>query len=139
MELRRGAGAYIAGEETALFESIEGDRPEPRNKPPFPGTNGLWNQPTAINNVETFTFATVILSRGADWFKAQGTNGASGTKFVGISGDVNRPGIYVCFEGVADTFTASAIRGDYIAKGTITPATTPQPRKRHAGVFSTPR
>jgi NADH:ubiquinone oxidoreductase subunit F (NADH-binding)/NADH:ubiquinone oxidoreductase subunit E len=94
LEIFVSPGGYICGEESALLEAIEGKRAEPRNKPPFPGTNGLWNQPTAINNVETFTFATVILSRGAEWFKAQGTNGASGMKFVGISGDVNRPGIY---------------------------------------------
>jgi formate dehydrogenase beta subunit len=94
LEIFVSPGGYICGEESALLEAIEGKRAEPRNKPPFPGTNGLWNQPTAINNVETFTFATVILSRGADWFKAQGTNAASGMKFVGISGDVNRPGIY---------------------------------------------
>ena len=94
LEIFVSPGGYICGEESALLEAIEGKRAEPRNKPPFPGTNGLWNQPTAINNVETFTFATVILSRGADWFKSQGTNGASGMKFVGISGDVNRPGVY---------------------------------------------
>jgi NADH:ubiquinone oxidoreductase subunit F (NADH-binding)/NADH:ubiquinone oxidoreductase subunit E len=94
LEIFVSPGGYICGEESALLEAIEGKRAEPRNKPPFPGTNGLWNQPTAINNVETFTFATVILARGADWFKAQGTNGATGMKFVGISGDVNRPGIY---------------------------------------------
>ena len=94
LEIFVSPGGYICGEESALLEAIEGKRAEPRNKPPFPGTNGLWNQPTAINNVETFTFATVILARGAEWFKAQGTNGAFGMKFVGISGDVNRPGIY---------------------------------------------
>ena len=94
LEVFVSPGGYICGEESALLEAIEGKRAEPRNKPPFPGTNGLWNQPTAVNNVETFTFATVILSRGSEWFKAQGTNGASGMKFVGISGDVNRPGIY---------------------------------------------
>ncbi len=94
LEIFVSPGGYICGEESALLEAIEGKRAEPRNKPPFPGTNGLWNQPTAINNVETFTFATVILSRGAEWFKAQGTNSAFGMKFVGISGDVNRPGIF---------------------------------------------
>jgi formate dehydrogenase beta subunit len=87
-------GGYICGEESALLEAIEGKRAEPRNKPPFPGTNGLWNQPTVINNVETFTFATAILARGADWFKSQGKNGSAGMKFVGISGDVNTPGIF---------------------------------------------
>lgn len=94
LEIFVSPGGYICGEESALLEAIEGKRAEPRNKPPFPGTNGLWNQPTAINNVETFTFATVILSRGAEWFKAQGTNSAFGMKFVGISGDVKRPGIF---------------------------------------------
>ncbi len=94
LEIFVSPGGYICGEESALLEAIEGKRAEPRNKPPFPGTNGLWNQPTAINNVETFAFATVILVRGVDWFKAQGKNGSAGMKFVGISGDVNRPGIF---------------------------------------------
>jgi len=94
LEIFVSPGGYICGEESALLEAIEGKRSEPRNKPPFPGTNGLWNQPTVINNVETFTFATAILARGADWFKAQGKNGSAGMKFVGISGDVNRPGVF---------------------------------------------
>jgi formate dehydrogenase beta subunit len=94
LEIFVSPGGYICGEESALLEAIEGKRAEPRNKPPFPGTNGLWNQPTAINNVETFAFATVILVRGVEWFKTQGKNGSAGMKFVGISGDVNRPGIF---------------------------------------------
>ena len=94
LEIFVSPGGYICGEESALLEAIEGKRSEPRNKPPFPGTNGLWNQPTVINNVETFTFATAILAHGADWFKAQGKNGSVGMKFVGISGDVNSPGIF---------------------------------------------
>ena len=94
LEMLVSPGGYICGEETALLEAIEGKRAEPRNKPPFPGTNGLWNQPTAINNVETFTLATAILARGVDWYKAQGKNGSLGVKFVGISGDVNNPGIF---------------------------------------------
>jgi len=94
LEIFVSPGGYICGEESALLEAIEGKRAEPRNKPPFPGTNGLWNQPTAINNVETFTFATAILARGADWFKTQGKNGSVGMKFVGISGDVNSPGVF---------------------------------------------
>ena len=94
LELFVSPGGYICGEESALLEAIEGKRAEPRNKPPFPGTNGLWNKPTAINNVETFAFATVILVRGVEWFKAQGENGSAGMKFVGISGDVNRPGVF---------------------------------------------
>ena len=94
LEIFVSPGGYICGEESALLEAMEGKRSEPRNKPPFPGTNGLWNQPTVINNVETFAFATAILARGAEWFKAQGTNGSVGMKFVGISGDVNRPGVF---------------------------------------------
>lgn len=94
LEIFVSPGGYICGEESALLEAIEGKRAEPRNKPPFPVTNGLWNQPTVINNVETFCLATVILARGADWYKARGKNGSVGMKFVGISGDVNRPGIF---------------------------------------------
>jgi NADH:ubiquinone oxidoreductase subunit F (NADH-binding)/NADH:ubiquinone oxidoreductase subunit E len=94
LEIFVSPGGYICGEESALLEAIEGKRSEPRNKPPFPGTHGLWNQPTVINNVETFTFATAILARGPEWFKIQGKNGSVGMKFVGISGDVNRPGIF---------------------------------------------
>jgi len=94
LEIFVSPGGYICGEESALLEAIEGKRSEPRNKPPFPGTNGLWNKPTVINNVETFTFATAILARGIEWYKAQGSNGSVGMKFVGISGDVNRPGVY---------------------------------------------
>ncbi len=94
LEIFVSPGGYICGEESALLEAIEGKRAEPRNKPPFPGTNGLWDQPTVINNVETFSLATVILARGLDWYKAQGKNGSTGMKFVGISGDVVRPGIF---------------------------------------------
>jgi NADH:ubiquinone oxidoreductase subunit F (NADH-binding)/NADH:ubiquinone oxidoreductase subunit E len=100
LEIFVSPGGYICGEESALLEAIEGKRAEPRNKPPFPVTNGLWNQPTVINNVETFCLATVILARGADWYKAQGKNGSVGMKFVGISGDVNRPGIFEVPMGV---------------------------------------
>ena len=94
LEVFVSPGGYICGEESALLEAIEGKRAEPRNKPPFPGTNGLWNQPTVINNVETFALATAILSRGVDWYKAQGKNGSVGVKFVGVSGDVNSPGVF---------------------------------------------
>jgi NADH:ubiquinone oxidoreductase subunit F (NADH-binding) len=87
-------GGYICGEESALLEALEGKRGEPRNKPPFPVTHGLHNKPTVINNVETFVMAPAILAHGAEWFKAQGKAGASGLKFVGISGDVVRPGVY---------------------------------------------
>jgi NADH:ubiquinone oxidoreductase subunit F (NADH-binding)/NADH:ubiquinone oxidoreductase subunit E len=87
-------GGYICGEESALLEAIEGKRAEPRNKPPFPVQQGLWNKPTAINNVETFANVPSILVRGADWHKAQGVAGTAGLKFIGVSGDVVRPGVY---------------------------------------------
>ena len=87
-------GGYICGEESALLEAIEGKRAEPRNKPPFPVQQGLWNKPTVINNVETFANVPSILLRGVDWYKAQGTGGCAGLKFIGVSGDVVRPGVY---------------------------------------------
>jgi len=87
-------GGYICGEESALLEAIEGKRAEPRNKPPFPVQQGLWNKPTVINNVETFAHVPQILVRGVTWYKAQGLNGTAGLKFIGVSGDVVRPGVY---------------------------------------------
>jgi len=94
LEIFVGPGGYICGEETALLEAIEGKRAEPRNKPPFPVQQGLWNKPTAINNVETFANVPAIFFRGVDWYKSQGLNGAAGLKFIGVSGDVVRPGVY---------------------------------------------
>ncbi|MEE9218536.1 MAG: NADH-ubiquinone oxidoreductase-F iron-sulfur binding region domain-containing protein [Acidobacteriota bacterium] len=94
VRLFESPGGYICGEETALLEVMEGRRAEPRNKPPFPGTHGLWNRPTVINNVETFTFVPAILKRGPGWFAAQGQNGARGLKFLALSGHVQRPGVY---------------------------------------------
>ncbi len=87
-------GGYILGEETALLEALEDKRGEPRNKPPYPGQHGLWGQPTLINNVETFAFATAIVHHGADWWREQGRPGFAGLKFVSVSGDVVRPGVY---------------------------------------------
>jgi NADH:ubiquinone oxidoreductase subunit F (NADH-binding)/NADH:ubiquinone oxidoreductase subunit E len=94
LEIFVSPGGYICGEESALLEAIEGKRAEPRNKPPFPVAQGLWNKPTVINNVETFAHAAQVLVRGVDAYKAQGTNGMAGLKFVGVSGDVVRPGVY---------------------------------------------
>jgi NADH-quinone oxidoreductase subunit F len=94
IELRRGAGAYICGEETALFESIEGKRGEPRNKPPFPVEVGLFGAPTAINNVETLANVPLILELGGDAYAAIGTEGSTGTKLFCLSGHVARPGTY---------------------------------------------
>lgn len=94
LEIFTSPGGYICGEESALLEAIEGRRAEPRNKPPFPGVQGLWQKPTVINNVETFLNVPVILARGVDWYKSQGQGGAAGLKFIGVSGAVKRPGVY---------------------------------------------
>lgn len=94
IELRSGAGAYICGEETALFNSIEGFRGEPRNKPPFPTTNGLFDQPTVVNNVETLANIPWIVLRGGKSFASEGTENSSGTRLFCVSGRVANPGIY---------------------------------------------
>jgi NADH:ubiquinone oxidoreductase subunit F (NADH-binding) len=95
LEIFVSPGGYIQGEETALIEAIEGNRGEPRNKPPFPVFEGLYHKPTALNNVETFANVPQILANGLDWYKAQGVGGCSGLKFVGVSGDVNKPGVFL--------------------------------------------
>ncbi|MBI3748178.1 MAG: NADH-quinone oxidoreductase subunit NuoF [Chloroflexi bacterium] len=92
--LRRGAGAYICGEETALFESIEGKRGEPRNKPPFPVEVGLFGKPTVVNNVETLANVPLIVRHGGAAFAAIGTEGSTGPKLFCLSGHVARPGVY---------------------------------------------
>ena len=94
IEIRSGAGAYICGEETALFNSIEGFRGEPRNKPPFPTTNGLFNEPTVVNNVETLVNIPRIISTGGEAFAAEGTDQSSGTRLFCLSGRVALPGLY---------------------------------------------
>ncbi|MEX0667324.1 MAG: NADH-ubiquinone oxidoreductase-F iron-sulfur binding region domain-containing protein [Acidimicrobiia bacterium] len=94
IEIRRGQGAYICGEETALFNSIEGFRGEPRQKPPFPVEAGLFNRPTAINNVETLINVNRIVLDGGLAFAAIGTADSSGTRLFCLSGDVGRPGVY---------------------------------------------
>ncbi len=94
ISLRIGAGAYICGEETALFNSIEGFRGEPRNKPPFPTTHGLFGEPTAINNVETLVNVLTVVLAGSAAYAAEGTERSPGTKLFCLSGRVNRPGTY---------------------------------------------
>jgi NADH-quinone oxidoreductase subunit F len=94
IELRLGAGAYICGEETALFEAIEGKRGFPRLKPPFPTTHGLFGKPTAINNVETLCNLPYIMENGAAAYRALGTQKSPGTKLFCVSGDVKQPGLY---------------------------------------------
>jgi NADH-quinone oxidoreductase subunit F len=92
--VHRGAGAYICGEETALLDSLEGKRGNPRLKPPFPAIQGLYGGPTLINNVETLANVPHIVAHGAQWFKSFGTEQSPGTKVVSISGCVQRPGNY---------------------------------------------
>jgi [NiFe] hydrogenase diaphorase moiety large subunit len=94
IEIHLGAGAYICGEESALIESLEGKRGIPRIRPPFPVTHGFRNQPTVVNNVETFIAAAKIAVFGADWFHSVGTSESTGSKLLSISGDCERPGIY---------------------------------------------
>ncbi len=94
VELRRGAGAYICGEETALFNSIEGRRGEPRNKPPFPVDRGLFGRPTLVNNVETLLAVLEAMGTGGAAYARVGTEGSSGTKLFCLSGAVERPGVY---------------------------------------------
>jgi NADH-quinone oxidoreductase subunit F len=94
IEIRRGGGAYICGEETALFNSIEGFRGEPRNKPPFPVEVGLFGKPTCVNNVETLVSTLDVVAAGSAGYAALGTAGSSGTKLFCVSGQVMRPGIY---------------------------------------------
>jgi NADH-quinone oxidoreductase subunit F len=117
-----GAGAYICGEETALLESLEGKRGQPRNRPPFPPSFGLYGKPTIINNVETFTNVPMILANGADWYKSMGTADSPGVKIFSLSGRVRKPGnyelplgatfrelIYTHGGGVQDSRTVKAI------------------------------
>ncbi|MEW5766667.1 MAG: NADH-quinone oxidoreductase subunit NuoF [bacterium] len=98
--LRVGAGAYICGEETALFAAIEGKRGIPRLKPPFPPTAGLWQKPTAINNVETLANIPLIIDRGAEWYAGLGTESSKGIKIFCLSGAVKSPGLYEAPFGV---------------------------------------
>jgi NADH-quinone oxidoreductase subunit F len=94
IELRRGQGAYICGEETALFNSIEGFRGEPRQKPPFPVQSGLFGKPTVINNVETLANVNLVLTMGGEAYAGVGTADSSGTRLFCLSGDVELPGVY---------------------------------------------
>ena len=92
--VHRGAGAYICGEETALLTSLEGERGNPRLKPPFPATEGLYRKPTVINNVETLANLPLIIERGPEWYTSMGTEKSPGVKLFALSGQVKRPGVY---------------------------------------------
>jgi len=117
-----GAGAYICGEETAMLESLEGKRGQPRVRPPFPPSFGLYGKPTVVNNVETLTNIPLIISKGADWYKSMGTADSAGVKIFSLSGRVRKPGnyelpfgttfrqlIYECGGGVQDGRPVKAI------------------------------
>jgi [NiFe] hydrogenase diaphorase moiety large subunit len=94
IRIQMGAGAYVCGEESALIESMEGKRGEPRNRPPFPVQKGYLDKPTVVNNVETLCSVVKILINGALWYKAMGTKESAGTKLVSVSGDCKHPGVY---------------------------------------------
>ena len=94
MEVSLTGDSYVAGEETALMEAIEGKRSTPRFKPPFPAASGLWQKPTNINNVKTISYIPQIIKNGSDWFSSTGTEKSSGTAIVCLSGHINRPGMY---------------------------------------------
>ena len=93
LEVRLGAGAFVCGEETALLASIEGERGEPRLRPPYPAVSGLWGKPTIINNVETFANVAPIIGRGADWFNSIGSENSKGTKVFALAGEINNIGL----------------------------------------------
>lgn len=93
IEIKYGAGAFVCGEETALIHSIEGNRGEPTNKPPFPAESGLWNKPTCVNNVETLANIPAIINNGADWFSSIGTKNSTGTKVFALAGKINNVGL----------------------------------------------
>ena len=97
--VHRGAGAYICGEETALINSLEGEKGQPRLKPPFPAVSGAWASPTCVNNVETIMALPWILENGPEAYAKLGTPQSSGTKVFSVSGDVKRPGVYECALG----------------------------------------
>jgi [NiFe] hydrogenase diaphorase moiety large subunit len=94
IRIHLGSGAYVCGEETALIESLEGARGEPRNKPPYPVNTGFMGKPTVVNNVETLASIPHIVTKGGEWFKEHGTDKSTGSKLFSVSGDCEKPGIY---------------------------------------------
>jgi [NiFe] hydrogenase diaphorase moiety large subunit len=111
IKIRLGSGAYVCGEETALIESLEGHRGEPRNRPPFPVDTGYFGRPTIVNNVETLAWAACIMDKGAEWFKGFGTVKSAGLKLFSISGDCERPGVYEFPLGLTVTQLLEAVGG----------------------------
>ena len=149
--LRRGAGAYICGEETSLLNSLEGKHPFPRNRPPYPTTHGFESLPTAVNNVETLCAVPQILRRGAEWYQGLGLGDHAGTKVISLSGDVQRPGNYEVPFGLplrtllydwaggplpGRTFqaaTMAGISGGFLASEALESVTLDEPSIRAAG------
>ncbi len=123
IEIKKGAGAYICGEESALIESIEGKRGEPRKKPPYPTKAGLWGKPTVINNVETLANVPAIIENGAEWYKSIGVPGSRGTKLFSLMGDINWKGVIEIPFGtrLADIITGigGGVKGGKKLKGVI--------------------
>jgi NADH-quinone oxidoreductase subunit F len=109
--LHRGAGAYVVGEETAMLESLEGKRGWPRNRPPFPAACGAFGMPTTVMNVETFCCVPHVIERGPEWFRSMGTASSPGPKLYGISGHVNRPGVYEQEFGISVRFAIDELAG----------------------------
>jgi len=135
LTVHRGAGAYVCGEETALLESIEGKKGQPRSKPPFPAVVGLFGCPTIINNVQSIASLPYIIANGADAYKAYGTEKSCGTHLFGISGHVERPGMYELPLGLPLTEVLETVAGGVwkgrrlkgvIPGGSSTPVLTPE-------------
>ena len=119
ISLYRGAGAYICGEETGLLESIEGKNGEPRPKPPFPAQVGLFGCPTIVNNVETLAFVPHIINNGPEWFASIGTPKNTGTKIYGLSGCINKPGLYeiplgITIRDLIDEYGGGIVNGNKV-------------------------
>jgi [NiFe] hydrogenase diaphorase moiety large subunit len=112
IDIHMGSGAYVCGEETAMIESLEGHRGEPRNRPPFPIDTGYLGRPTIVNNVETFAWVVCILARGAEWFKSHGTDKSSGYKLFSVSGDCALPGVYEFPMGITIAKLLAEVQGE---------------------------
>jgi NADH-quinone oxidoreductase subunit F len=137
--LHRGAGAYICGEETALLNSLEGLRGQPRLRPPFPAVEGLYASPTVINNVETLMNVPDIVTKGADWFRELGTEKSPGSKMVTVSGKVERPGNYEIelgtpFRVVLEELAGGVLGGRSIKAWTPGGSSTPMLTAEHLDV-----
>ncbi len=114
LELRFGAGAFVAGEETAILASVEGRRAQPRPRPPYPANSGLWGKPTLIQNVETLANIPVIIQNGCEWFSKVGTSKCSGTKCFSLTGQINNPGLIEVPMGITLREVVYEIGGVYL-------------------------